>query len=333
LVTDELDVPIVLAPLAGGPSTPELAAAVASAGGLGFLGAGYLSADALHDRIASTRALTSGPIAVNLFVIDGEPADPPVYADYVASLATEAERLGVEVGRPRFDDDEFGAKVELLVADPVPVVSFTFGIPPADAITRLRAAGSEIWITVTNPDEATHAASAGADALVVQGSEAGGHRGSFDDALDQPLVPLLELLQGVRARTDLPIIAAGGIATADAVRAALAGGASAAAAGTAFMLAPEAGTSVGHRDAIATATPTALTRAFTGRLARGIRNRFMDDRPDAPRAYPEIHYATAPIRAAARKAGDASVVNLWAGEAHQRAEARLAAEIVEQLAR
>ena len=129
----------------------------------------------------------------------------------------------------------------------------------------------------------------------------------------------------------MPLIATGGIATAGAVRAALALGAVAAQVGTAFMRAPEAGTSQAHRDALATDTPTSLTRAFSGRLARGIRNRFMDEHPDAPLAYPEIHYVTAPVRAAARKAGDADLINLWAGEAHALAEALPAAEIVRRL--
>jgi nitronate monooxygenase len=324
VVLDDLDVPIVLAPLAGGPSTPELAAAVSNAGGLGFLGAAYLTGNALADRIWATRALTSKPIAVNLFVIAGGPSPPERYADYVAAL-------GPDAGRARFDDDDFDAKVDALAADPVAVVSFTFGPPPAKAVERLRAVGSEIWMTVTNPGEAEQAAAAGADVLVLQGGEAGGHRGSFEDAPDQPVVPLMQLIEQVRQATDLPLVAAGGIATAEDVSRVLSAGARAAAVGTAFMLAPEAGTSAAHREAIASPTPTALTRAFTGRLARGIRNRFMDEHPDAPSAYPEIHYATAPIRAAARKSGDADLINLWAGERHELAHARPAAEIVAAL--
>jgi nitronate monooxygenase len=322
----------VLAPLAGGPSTPELAAAVTEAGGLGFLGAGYLTADALRDRIRATQDLTSGAIAVNLFVIDGGPSDPAVYSDYVAALAPEAERLGVDVGEPRFDDDDFDAKVEVLLADPVPVVSFTFGIPSADAIAALRAAGREIWMTATNGDEAEAAFEAGADVLVAQGGEAGGHRGSFGDALDQRVEPLVPLVEEIRTMTDLPVVAAGGIATNEHVERALHAGAEAAAAGTAFMLAPEAGTSAAHRDAMRLATPTALTRAFTGRLARGIRNRFMLEHLDAPRAYPEIHYATAPLRAAGRQAGDPDVVNLWAGARHAMTLERPAAETLAALA-
>ena len=331
MVLDELDTPIVLAPLAGGPSTPELAAAVTEAGGLGFLGAGYLSADALRDRIRATSELTSGAIAVNVFVINGGPSDPAVYADYIAALAPEAERLGVELGQPRFDDDEFDAKLEVLLEDPVPVVSFTFGIPPSDAIAALRAAGSEIWMTVTNADEAEQAFEAGADVLVAQGGEAGGHRGSFDDAPDQRVEPLVPLVEEIRTTTDLPVVASGGIATDVHVKRALDAGAEAAAAGTAFMLAPEAGTSAAHRDAMRLATPTALTRAFTGRLARGIRNRFMLEHLDAPRAYPEIHYATAPLRAAGREAGDPDVVNLWAGARHAMTVERPAAETLAAL--
>ena len=324
MILDDLQTPVVLPPLSGGPSTPELAAAVSNAGGFGFLASGYLSADDLADRLRATRALTSAPFGVNLFVIVGEPSAPATYTSYV-------EALGPQAGEPRFDDDAFDAKLRLLVDDPVPVVSFTFGLPPTAAVEALRGVGSEIWMTVTTPGEAEQAAARGADVLVAQGGEAGGHRGSFDDS-DDAVIALLPLLQLVRARVELPVVAAGGIATAAGVKAARAAGATAAAAGTAFMLAPEAGTSPAHRDAIASSTPTALTRAFTGKLARGIRNRFMDDHPDAPRAYPEIHYATAPIRAAARAAGDASMINLWAGQAHELAEARPAAEIVGALA-
>ena len=320
---DQLDVPIVLAPLAGGPSTPELAAAVSNAGGLGFLGAGYLSAEALAERIRATRALTDHPIAVNLFVIDGEPADASTYNDFVAAL-------GPGAGEPRFDDDEFDAKVDALVADPVEVVSFTFGVPKADAIRRIRAAGSEVWITATMSGEVIAANDAGADVIVLQGSEAGGHRGSFGD--HDNLMALTGLLSLASQATRKPVVAAGGIARPDHVEEAFAGGAKAVAAGTAFMLAPEAGTSPVHREAIRSPTPTALTRAFTGRLARGIRNRFMLDHPDAPSAYPQIHYATAPIRAAARERGDADLINLWAGVRHAQAVERPAAETVRALA-
>ena len=307
----DLEIPIVLAPLAGGPSTPELCAAVSEAGGLGFLAAGYLSASALEERIAKTRELTSRPFGVNLFV-PGPKADPETYRAYVAGL-----------GEPKWDDDDWEAKLEV-VAD-VPVVSFTFGCPAPEVLSRYE----ETWVTVTTPEEARKAVAAGAGGVVVQGAEAGGHRGSWADH-DEESIGLLALLQLVDV--EVPRIAAGGIATPQAVQAVRALGASAAQVGSAFMRAPEAGTTPVHAERLARDEPTAMTRAFSGRLARGIRNRFMADHPDAPSAYPEIHYATSKLRAEARKAGDSDGFNLWAGQAHALAQARPAAEIARWLA-
>jgi nitronate monooxygenase len=313
-VLERLEVPIVLAPLAGGPSTPELAAAVCNGGGLGFLAGGYLSAAALEERIVALRKLTQRPFGVNLFV-PGAPADENTYAEYTR-----------ELGEPRFEDDDWAAKLALMERAKPDVVSFTFGCPSSEELARM----GEAWVTVTSPGEAAIALSAGAGALVVQGSEAGGHRGVFADApgiTQYGLLPLLQLIE-----TSKPLIATGGIATGAAVAAVLSAGAAAAQVGTAFLRAPEAGTAAAHREALATTRETGLTRAFTGRLARGIRNRFMDEHPDAPVAYPEIHFATAPMRAEARERGDAEAFNLWAGEAHALAQEKPAAEILAELA-
>ena len=329
---DQLEVPIVQAPMAGGPSTPELAAAVAEAGGLGFVAAGYLSPEALSDRLTRTRALTDRPFGVNLFAPTGAPADPVVVARYADALRGEAERTGVALGEPRFDDDAFAAKLALLEETPVGVVSFAFGCPPAETLARVRATGAAAWVTVTEPAEAAAAVAAGADGLVVQGVEAGGHRGAFVDRPDRVDYGLLALLQLVGARVDVPLVATGGITTGRAVAAVLAAGAAAAQIGTAFMRCPEAGTSAPHRAALASDRPTGLTRAFSGRLARGIVNRLQAEHsPDAPIAYPEIHHITAPLRAAARQAGDGEVINLWAGEAHALATELPAAAVVAAL--
>jgi nitronate monooxygenase len=331
-VLDTLEIPIVQAPLAGGPSTPELAAAVAGAGGLGFIAGGYRTAEGLRDAIARTRTLTDRPFGVNLFAPTGAPADPAAVRAYAERLQPDADRAGVALGEPRFDDDAFDAKLDLLTSDPVAVVSFTFGCPPPETFARVRATGADVWVTVTDPDEAREAAAAGAGALVVQGTEAGGHRGAFVDREDRVDYGLLALLQLVRAQVDLPLVAAGGIATGRAVAAVLAAGAAAAQVGTAFMLCPEAGTSAPHRAALASARPTGLTRAFSGRLARGIVNRLQAERTaTAPLAYPEVHHVTAPLRAAAREAGDEDVINLWAGEAHELAAEMPAAEVVARL--
>ena len=332
MVLDQIDVPVVLAPLAGGPSTPELTAAVAGAGGLGFLAGGYLSAAELGGRIAHTRELTSDPIGINLFAPGPGPAMPARYAAFAARFREWAGAEGVPVGEARDCDDDWEAKLELLRTQPPAVVSFTFGCPTAEVVARLRSAGTEVWVSVTSPQEAIQAERGGAQALVVQGSEAGGHRASFDDRPGDPIYALLPLVSLVRAVVGLPLIASGGIATPESVAAVRAAGAVAAQAGTAFLLAPEAGTSPAHRDAVRGAAPTVLTRAFTGRLARGIRNRFIDEHGEgAPAAYPELHYLTAPMRKAARERGDAGLINLWAGEAHTLARAQPAAEIVSWL--
>jgi nitronate monooxygenase len=323
--------PLVLAPMGGGPSTPELAAAVSEAGGLGFLAAGYLEPERLEEQLAATRELTSGPIGVNLFV-PGPRTDRDAIEPYARRLREWAGPRSAELGEPRWSDDRFGPKVELLLRTPPAVVSFTFGCPERELLERVRGAGAEAWVTVTSPEEAEQAAHAGADALVVQGAEAGGHRASFADRPDLAVYGLLPLLQMVAASVDLPLVATGGIATGGAVAAALCAGARAAQAGTAFMLCPEAGTSDAHRAALRARGATGLTRAFTGRLARGIRNDFMRAHDDfAPIAYPELHYVTAPLRKAARERGDAESINLWAGEAHELARERPAAEVLNQL--
>ena len=331
MILDQLEVPIVLAPLAGGPGTPQLAAAVTNAGGLGFLGAGYLSPDVLGDQLKQAQQQTGGPLGVNLFV-PGSPASSAAVAEYAAAIAAEARLAGVELGRARFDDDDWAAKLALLLAAPPAVTSFTFGCPDPDVIAALQAAGTEVWVTVTTPAEAEFATATGADALVIQGSEAGGHRGSFtDDPADDSGggFGLLSLLQLARGHSGLPLIAAGGITTGRAIAAVLAAGAAAAQLGTAFLRSPEAGTSQLQRTAVASSTPTAMTRAFTGRLARGIRNQFLDDHSHhAPAAYPDIHYLTSPVRAAGRSSGNADLVNLWAGQTHELSRELPAADLV-----
>jgi nitronate monooxygenase len=319
----DLRVPVVQAPMAGGPSTPELAAAVSNAGGLGFLAAGYLPPDKLRDQIRRTRELTDEGFGVNLFVLEARAVDDAALAAY----ARELERYGVELDKPLYDDDSFAQKIELLIDERVAVVSATFACPPPATIEALQSAGSEVWVTVTSPEEAVAARDAGADVLVAQGSEAGGHRGSWTDA-DGPDLTVLELLAALRDTIELPIVAAGGIADAGAVRAVLAAGAVAAQAGTAFLLAPEAGTNDGHRRAIARGGETDVTRAFSGRRARAIVNDFVRAHPNAPSAFPHVLFMTAPLR----RTGDPGLRNFLAGVNFTQAEELPAAEIVARLA-
>ena len=329
---DTLERPIVQAPMGGGASTPALAAAVAEAGGLGFLAAGYKTPDAVRADVEALRELTDRPFGINLFAPPGPPGDRAALEAFAAALEPEAARYGAAVGAPRHDDDGWDAKLALVAELAVPVVSFAFGCPPPTVVERLHAAGTAAWVTVTTPDEARLATEAGADALVVQGVEAGGHRGSFDDAAPGE-IGLLALLQLVTAVTDVPLVATGGIATGRAVAAVLALGAAAAQLGTAFMLCPESATAPAHRTAIEGDGDTGLTRAFTGRLARGVANRWMAEHDaEAPSAYPDVHYLTAGIRAAARERGEADGFHLWAGQAHPLAEPLPAGELTRRLA-
>jgi nitronate monooxygenase len=325
LILDELEHPIVQAPLAGGPSTPELCVAVSEAGGLGFLATGMRKPDDVRDEVRLVRERSPRPFGVNLFVPGPDDADETAVREYVKSL-------GAGAGEPRFDDDDWEAKLALVREERVPLVSFVFGCPAAEQITSLREAGTEVWVTVTDPEEARVAVWAGADALICQGIEAGGHRAAFADREEAEGLGVIALLRAVAAETELPLIAAGGLGDGAAVAAALVAGASAAQLGTAFLLAPEAGTHPAHREALGHDTPTALTRAFSGRLARGLLNRFMTEHPDAPIAYPNVLHATAPLREAAREGGDPGGFNLWAGQSYRLAREEPAAEIVRTIA-
>jgi nitronate monooxygenase len=329
-----LRLPIVQAPMAGGPSTPALAIAVGEAGGLGFVAAGYKRADAVREDLNAVRAASDAPFGVNVFVPSAEPADPDELRAYLERIAPEAERQGAALGEPRFDDDDWEAKLSLVCAERPAVVSFTFGCPSADVFERLHGAGISAWVTITNVAEARAAHAAGADGLIVQGTEAGGHRGGFiDDGSDEGGIGLLALLRVTAHATPLPMIATGGIMDGAALAAVLCAGAIAGQVGTALMLSPEAATAEAQRARLGDPTPTRVTRAFSGRPARGMVNRFLSEHSAAaPLAYPEINHATSPLRAAARKRGDADGFNLWAGQAHELVQARPAGEIVRAMA-
>jgi nitronate monooxygenase len=322
--------PVVLAPMAGGPGTPELVAVVGEAGGLGFLAAGYLPAGALADRIAAVRERRV-PFGVNIFVPHPDRADPDEVAAYARRLAPEADRLGVSLGEPFWTDDQYEEKLDLLIGVGVPLVSFTFGCPCAQDVTALHRSGTEVLVTVTSPAEAVAAARSGADGLLVQGIEAGAHRGGW---LGDEQYGLLALIRLVRSAVDLPVVAAGGVADAAGTRAALAAGAVAVAAGTAFLRCPESGAAQVHKDALVDREfpATTVTGAFTGRPARGLVNRFIRRYGDAaPAGYPEIHHLTRPLRAAAAEAKDPHGMALWAGQAHALARDVPAAEVVRDL--
>ncbi|MDO5618864.1 NAD(P)H-dependent flavin oxidoreductase [Kocuria sp.] len=329
-----MSVPVVAAPMAGGPSTPELVMAAAEAGGLGFLAAGYKTPAQLAEQISTVRAATDR-FGVNLFVPNSIAPAPGEFEAYVESLAPIASELGVELTtEPRDDDDAWAAKLELLVTDPVPVVSFTFGLAPADVVHRLKAAGTLTVQTVTNGEEALQARERGVDALVVQGVDAGGHSGTVNPQEPIAEVALPELAQSITTQVQLPIFAAGGISTPADVRAVLGAGAVAAVVGTVLLRCPEAGTSAPHRAALADPerTETVMTRAFSGRPARALRNGFTDEFTDsAPLAFPAVHHLTAPLRKAATATNQTEYINLWAGTGFRHAVAEPAAAVIQRL--
>ncbi|WP_219816099.1 nitronate monooxygenase [Arthrobacter sp. B1805] len=330
----ELERPIVGAPMAGGPSTPELVAAVSTAGGLGFLAGGYKSPQQLADQITATRARTRGPIGVNLFVVAANDVDENELETYRQELQQYADRYGVDVGEPIWDDDALRGKLDVVRDLRPDVVSFTFDCPDADVLHELNALGIHTAVTVTTADEALTAADRGARFLIVQGPDAGGHRATFDPAAEPGIEPLPEVIGAIRNAVDLPLIAGGGISTRDQVRAILETGAAAVQVGTALLLADEAGTNRAHRSALQDPafTETKVTRAFTGRPARGLRNRFMDRHDPGSHAYPQIHSMTAPIRAAAAANNDLQALHLWAGTGYRATRTGPAADIVADLA-
>ncbi|MBD0711223.1 MULTISPECIES: nitronate monooxygenase [unclassified Streptomyces] len=328
--------PIVQAPMAGGASCPELAGAVCEAGALGFLAGGLKTAGSLYQEIKRVRRMTARPFGVNLFMpASARPADPAAVEVYRHQLAGEITWYETPLGdADDIRDDAYDAKLAILLEDPVPVVSFTFGCPTPEALASLARAGTYTIVTVTSAEEALTARQAGADAVCVQGIEAGGHQGTFrDDPADDDTrgTGLLTLLTQVRDSVPLPIVAAGGIMRGAQIAAVLAAGADAAQLGTAFLPCPESGALPLHKAALTDPlfTRTALTRAFSGRQARGLVNRFLREHgPYAPAAYPEVQHLTAPLRKAAANAGDAQGLALWAGQGHRLARDLPAGQLV-----
>ena len=328
--------PVFAAPMAGGPTAPALVAAAMRAGSLGFLAGGYLEAAALADRIQQVRARTE-VFGVNLFAPNPVPVDPEAFRRYAALIQPAAQPYGLDLDSagPVEDDDFWADKLELLRTHPVPVVSFTFGIPDEATIAALRKAGTVTIQTVTAPAEARLAQDAGVDLLVVQAYGAGGHSGTLTPERLPARVPLTDLVRSVRDVTTLPVVAAGGIATAAEVAAVIHEGAEAVMVGTLLLLADESGASAVHRAAIADPSrgDTVLSRAFTGRPAGALPNGFIKTYESAaPTGYPALHHLTSALRKAAAAAGDPERVNLWAGTGYRNATAEPAQEILTRLA-
>jgi nitronate monooxygenase len=315
-----MTIPVVLAPMGGDPSTPELAAAVSNAGGLGSLAAAYLTPERIGQSIAKVRELTKRPFAVNLFA----PSSQQPLTDETRAvedfLRPYHERLGLKPPElPQKAIEDFDQQLDAVASARPPAVSFTFGLLPQKAMERLKAQGVYLIGTATTVDEAKQLEQAGVDAVVAQGSEAGAHRGTFAVGAEDALIGTLALVPQVVDAIKLPVIASGGVMDGRGIVAALALGACAVQMGTAFLLCKEAGTNAAHREALRKAREdqTTLTRAFSGRMARGLHNEYID-RWNAEGMthlpYPWQNALTQPMRRAAAQAKQPGLLSLWTGQ-------------------
>lgn len=330
-----VDLPVLAAPMAGGPSSPDLVEASIQAGSSGFLAGGYKTAAALHEQIQRLRS-NGAPFGVNLFAPNPVPVDGAQYRSYAQKLQVEADQydLTLNAGEPLEDDDAWADKVDLLTTEPVPWVSFTFGIPDRDTIAALQNRGTLTLQSVTSAPEARAAVDAGIDAVIVQAHAAGGHSATLSPGQPIASTALPVLVNVIRQKINVPIIAAGGIAGPDDVAAAIHAGADAVMVGTMLLRANESGASPAHQAALVNPefTETVLTTSFTGRPARALRNYFIDRyEEEAPSGYPALHHLTSPLRKAATAAGDTRLIHLWAGTGFGETKRKPASEILQDL--
>lgn len=329
-----IEYPILLAPMAGETAKAAMAVAVSNAGALGSIGAAYMAPQAIRETIRAIRAGTDRPFHVNLFAPTQWQADPDKIAAYRKELGAAHDALGLPVPElPNSYQETFDAQFAVVLEEAPAVFSFTFGMPKPDQITALRSRNILVVGTATTVAEARALEQLGVDAIAAQGMEAGGHRGTFLDDIEDSLVGTMALVPQIVSAVALPVIAAGGIGDGRGVAAALCLGASAAALGTSFLLAEEMALSAGYRALLRSeqAERTALTRAFSGRHARGIRNRFLDrmaGREDLIPDFPVANAMSRGMRAAASKAGQTDYQSLWAGQAARLARPEPAAAIV-----
>jgi len=336
-LTKALDIkfPIFQAPMAGGATTPALVAAVSAAGAMGWMGAGYMPGSAIQKDVTAIRKATQKPFGINLFVPETKTAGASL-AEAASRLQPYRQALGLEVAPlPTKFAESFDAQIAVVLEAKPAAFGFTFGIPDAGVLGEMRHRKIMIFGTATTVSEAVALENAGVDVIVAQGAEAGAHRGTFAVPHEVGLVGLMALVPQIASAVKLPVIAAGGIMDGRGITAALALGAAGAMLGTAFLGCPEAGVSEPYRQALRQGQDdaTALTRVFSGKPARGLRNRFMAEMADAPIApYPQQHTLTRDIRAAAAKANDPGLLSLWAGQGVGLMRDLPAGKLVEQLA-
>ncbi|MHD0398294.1 NAD(P)H-dependent flavin oxidoreductase [Staphylococcus simulans] len=330
--------PIIQAGMAGN-TTPELVASVSNSGGIGTIGAGYFSSEKLADEIDNVKLLTTQPFAVNLFVPSKQRIKPAQVDLMNAWLNPYRRALDLEQPVVNLSEtQQLEQQIDILIEKRVPVVSFTFGIPDVHLIRKMHEHHMIVIGTATSVEEAIVNEEAGIDMIVTQGSEAGGHRGSFlrQDDGEYPMIGSISLIPQVADAVSIPVIAAGGIMDGRGVLASLILGASAVQMGTAFLTTQESGADIAYKQAIlnSTETSTVLTNAFSGKMARGIRNDFVDYlsafRGEVPE-YPIQNQLTSAIRKASTAKHDHALMSLWSGQTPRLATSRKANEVIESI--
>ncbi len=335
-LTEQLGIryPILQAPMAGGPGTPQLAAAVSNAGGLGSLAGGYLQPEALRQAIVAVRALTDRPFAVNLAVIPPTEPNPARIARAHELLAPYRAELGLPPEPPALPDPpKLEEQMEVVLEEGVPVVGFIFGIPATSSLEKLREAGIMIVGTATHLLEAIVLEESGADFIIAQGAEAGGHRGAFVGHPEQGLVGTFTLTPLLSKHIAIPVIAAGGIMNGRGIAAALVLGAAGVQMGTAFLACPESGAHPAYKTLLREGSEiaTTLTRVFTGRCGRVLRNRLTDGLHSHQAELPDFPlqlFLTQDLRQAAAERNRTDLMALWAGQGCHLCEDRPAADLI-----
>lgn len=327
--------PVIQAPMAGGATTPELVAAASNGGGLGSTGAAYLKPEDIVKHSRRVRELTDKPFAINLFAPLPPPGEPDA-SRMLAVLARYHQELGLAPPpSPKSPFPPFEEQVDAVAESGARVFSFTFGIPPAPVLARLRARGMLLAGTATTVREAKLLEAAGVDVVVAQGGEAGGHRGTFAGPFEAALVGTMALVPQMVDAVRLPVVASGGIMDGRGIAAARVLGASGAQLGTAFLTCPESGIAAVYKAALREARDdaTVVTRAFSGRPARGLANAFTEalEGSEDILPFPLQHAATTPLRSAASARGDSRFIALWAGQAAALSRGRPAEELMREL--
>ncbi|MBB3106481.1 nitronate monooxygenase [Psychrobacter luti] len=336
----DLTYPIVQAPMAGA-TTPELAATVSNFGGLGSLGSGMTAPDVLNSEINTIKSLTNRPFMINLMMLS-EHESNALDSEIPTWLSEYYQKENIEVALPERPALKFADQLQVLYDNPVPVASFTFGIISAEQVQHLQSLGTRVIGTANHPLEAKAWADIGADAVCVQGVEAGGHRGGWLPQSENDPLGLLTLISQTRACTDVPLIAAGGIMTGQAIKAVQTAGAELAQIGTAFLTTDKCGINEIYKQALLDASQdkrsseTRLTRLFSGKQARGLLNDYLRDFAKLESAhelppYPQLNAMTKFMRTHATKNLDAEYQSLWAGQGVALVRHERTVELLERL--